>query len=289
MLNIVDEGRKTVNNIPLPVHSLYMHNTNSVWTPPHYHEYIEILYAVKGNFEVALNGEIMAMPEKSMFIINAGEPHVTKSNSEEDRWLLCIKFMPQVLFSSEQSATELEQVFQYIFEQFGKQRMFPKALLNGTSLPYAFNNVIEEMSEEPFGYELGIRAEVMRIFLWIIRYWNENEPEFSIDVAGNTEIISKIRGYVNEHYQDATLQSAAEHCGLSYSYISRVFKKYMNMGFSNYVNFVRLNKSVELFATDLSITEIAMAVGFSSTSYYIQAFKKAKNISPSKFRKMLKR
>ena len=60
----------------------------------------------------------------------------------------------------------------------------------------------------------------------------------------------------------------------------------MKMSFSDYVNRERIRHSSRLLAsTDLSVTEIALAVGFSTTSYYIQVFKKLQGISPLQFRK----
>ena len=37
--------------------------------------------------------------------------------------------------------------------------------------------------------------------------------------------------------------------------------------------------------TELNVTEIALQVGFSTSSYFIQQFKQVKNMSPKKFRK----
>ena len=75
-------------------------------------------------------------------------------------------------------------------------------------------------------------------------------------------------------------------CNMSYRYFSRIFKRVMNKSFNDYLNFVRITEAEKLLtATDMNITEIAYATGFSSSSYFIKIFSKYKNVSPSRFRK----
>lgn len=75
-------------------------------------------------------------------------------------------------------------------------------------------------------------------------------------------------------------------CHMSYSYFSRMFKKVVHRSFREYLNYIRISKSELLLATtDLSITDIAMQTGFSTSSYFIQQFKLYKKISPKQFRK----
>lgn len=285
-----DEGRKIENNIPVAVQCLLMRGEapQKEWATPHYHEYIELLYPIKGDYQVNLNGEIFDLPENSMFVINSGEPHATFAVSSE-RSLFCIKFMPQVLYSSEQSVTELEQTVPYVFENLGLQRLFSKGQLQDTVVPSAFENIINENAEQRFGYELAIRSDVLKIFAWIIRFWQETSGQGIPQANSDCRIvIAKAKDYVNRNLADVTLNNVAAICNLSYSHFSRIFKSSTNMNFTDYVNLMRVNESLKLLCTtDRSITDIALTVGFSSTSYYIYIFKKLKNISPNKFRKML--
>lgn len=284
---------KTRNNIPLPIECLIMQQDGTVepWENKamHYHEYIEILYPLQGDYYVLLNGEEFSLREHSMFIVNSLEPHVTKPARDDDRTLLCIKFMPQVLYSANQSVTEIEYTIPYVFQQFGDIRLFERELLEDTIIPDEFEYVRLEKERNAFGFELALRSVVLRIFTWILRYWHDRAENQSIPSLNSnaSKTVRRIREYVDQNYADATLAGAAEACGLSYSYFSRVFKRYMKMSFSDYVNLTRTNHALRLLATtDMSITEIAYSVGFSSSSYFIQTFQKHKHISPNKFRMM---
>ncbi|WP_427112055.1 helix-turn-helix domain-containing protein [Megasphaera sueciensis] len=49
----------------------------------------------------------------------------------------------------------------------------------------------------------------------------------------------------------------------------------------------RIDKSIELLlSTNRNISDIAVAVGFSSQSYYTACFKKQKSVTPGQFRKI---
>jgi AraC-like DNA-binding protein len=54
----------------------------------------------------------------------------------------------------------------------------------------------------------------------------------------------------------------------------------------DFINFVRVCKSEEMLISEMSLSEIAYAAGFSSPSYFHRTFKKYKQISPSEFRKL---
>ena len=290
MIRVFDEGRKVVNNIPLSVQCLLMSDQKpqEKWPIPHYHEYIELLYPVMGDYRVTLDGQIYDMPQGSLFVINSGEAHSTFGLTE-NRLLFCIKFMPQVLYSAEQSVSEFHYSIPFVFENLGHKRCFSANQLKDTFIPKSFETVIRENKERCFGYELAIRAEVMKVFAWVLRYWYES-GDATIDVDAETfQIITKARQYVEKNYAEADLKSVADECNLSYSYFSRTFKRVMKVSFTDYVNLVRVNASMKLLSSgEQSITEIALASGFSSTSYYIQVFKKFKNVSPNTFRKMLR-
>ena len=91
MVQGFDEGIKRVNNRPLPIDCLLIEYplveklpSADTWERLHYHKYIELLYAVDGEFEVYINGEVLNMPQGAAAIINAGELHATRRKSEEN-------------------------------------------------------------------------------------------------------------------------------------------------------------------------------------------------------------
>ena len=72
-----DEGIKKQNDLPLSVQCLIMPLTTMLpkWGRLHYHDYIELLYTVKGNVSVNVCGKEYLMTENTAVIINSGELH----------------------------------------------------------------------------------------------------------------------------------------------------------------------------------------------------------------------
>lgn len=103
----------------------------------------------------------------------------------------------------------------------------------------------------------------------------------------HSDILHKTIGFVRENYADKiTLEDAAAHVGLSRSYLSTIFKEEMGSSFTDYVNSLRVKKSMELLLNpSLSLAEIADLVGYNDQSYYTKVFTRATGVSPGQYRK----
>ena len=73
---------------------------------------------------------------------------------------------------------------------------------------------------------------------------------------------------------------------VSNTYLSTSFKAKVGVGVVQYINELRIEQAKDLIlTTDLSIKEIALAVGFTSDINFIRVFKKYEEKTPSSLRK----
>jgi AraC-like DNA-binding protein len=124
-----------------------------------------------------------------------------------------------------------------------------------------------------------------------MRGWQTDDPQIFSDRISSAQgaILQRAVEYIEENYRYMSEQSAAEHLGITTSYLSRVFKKYMKTSYAAYVNEVRLREAKALLVDgNDSITDIAIKTGFSNSSYFTCAFRKANGITPGKYRKSVK-
>ena len=107
-------------------------------------------------------------------------------------------------------------------------------------------------------------------------------------LARNNQAIQDACNIVlTEFAEPLSLGSVAERVGFSKFHFERVFKENMCMTFYQYVTKVRISHSKTLLADpSLSITDIAVSCGFSSSSAFSRTFRQETGKTPSDFRNM---
>ena len=107
------------------------------------------------------------------------------------------------------------------------------------------------------------------------------------DVIADSDPIEDVLRYIKRnHTQKIVLEDVCKHFGYSRSYISHVFKKRIGQSFREYLTKLRLDDAESLLKySNLTITEIALSVGFSDSNYFSNVFKTKVGISPSAYRK----
>jgi AraC-like DNA-binding protein len=92
---------------------------------------------------------------------------------------------------------------------------------------------------------------------------------------------------VEERYAESlfNVNTAADHFNITPSYFNRLFKKYIGLSFSEYLNDHRMKVACSLLlTTNYSIGSIPEAVGISNVNYFYTLFKKIHNLTPQQFR-----
>ncbi|MCI5698982.1 MAG: AraC family transcriptional regulator [Lachnospiraceae bacterium] len=105
----------------------------------------------------------------------------------------------------------------------------------------------------------------------------------------DTPALQSALEYINDNYcSDITLQDVADHAGLNPAYLSSLFKKEMEVNFSDYITDKRITQAKFLLQnSNASIIEIAGTLGFQSQSYFSNVFKKYTGKTPKQFRHSL--
>lgn len=100
-------------------------------------------------------------------------------------------------------------------------------------------------------------------------------------------VVERIKRYIALHIdQELSRQYIADYIGLSPDYIVKLFKKETGCSISDYILKERINLAKELLSmTDTTISNVALAVGFSNFSYFSTLFKKEVSMTPQEYRK----
>ena len=87
---------------------------------------------------------------------------------------------------------------------------------------------------------------------------------------------------------DFSISVIADTYHVSVSRMSVLFKKEMGIGFADYLWQMRLKKAKELLtATELSIDEISLTVGYLNPNSFRRKFKQETGLTPTQFRETI--
>lgn len=250
----------------------------------HYHDYIELLYGYDTDATVWINGNSYPFKTDDLVLINSKEPHDVIA--DRDSHYICIKVLPSILYADEEAFFELKYVVPFLLEST-HQKIFKKRDLEDIQIRMLVSEIMVEWNMENPAYELIIRANLLKIFAGIFRYWNKNN--ISVPVTELNSTTKNALAYIAENYDTVTEEDVASYCGLSYNYFSYIFRKETGKNFKDYLLAIKLREAEnKLISTTDSITDIAISCGFSTASYFISKFKDHKKVTPRQFRASIK-
>jgi AraC-like DNA-binding protein len=98
--------------------------------------------------------------------------------------------------------------------------------------------------------------------------------------------MDEVKRHLDRHFTESIrLKELAIRTGLSEPAFLNGFRKVTGQGFSKYLQTLRLEESKRLLrASPLSILRVAQESGFNSSSYFVQAFKRATGFTPGAYR-----
>ena len=103
---------------------------------------------------------------------------------------------------------------------------------------------------------------------------------------GREERIVEIISYIQQNYQDVTLETLSDVFHLSKPYLSKYIREKAGMTFQDAVKKERMKKArTMLRETDLTVETVAAEVGYENVEHFNRLFKKSYGMTPVQYRK----
>lgn len=101
-------------------------------------------------------------------------------------------------------------------------------------------------------------------------------------------MLSRVQAYLINHFREkVTLNTLANHVGLTPGYVSALFRKEMGIGFKAYLNTLRLEYAKKLLiSTQLTVRQICEESGFEDVPNFIRRFKAYHGVTPTTLRRV---
>lgn len=246
----------------------------------HVHPFHEIFYLSSGECTSFIDHNIYKFGKGDLVIVPSGCLHRTTYNGKGVHERIVISFRNEVTdWINNQIGPELLDncMKPGVINIPDKRRDYVTSLLD----KLMFENDTPDSLSPAF-----IKVGLIELLLFIIRCKNYEENVIKeIDV--DNKIIQEVATYIYEHFADnLSLENVADKFNLSRSYLSKKFKTATGFGFKEYIINVRIQNACRLLLeSNKSITDIAFECGFNDSNYFGDAFRKAKGVSPHKYRK----
>ncbi len=146
-------------------------------------------------------------------------------------------------------------------------------------------NILREMENKHAGFEDVCQACMEMLVIRLMRIIHLSVAAELPSTAGNRQC-AVVKHYIDQHFRESlSLEQLADKVHMNKYYLAHTFKDEYGVSPINYLISRRIVESKYLLTeTDLSLAQIAQLLGFSSPSYFSQAFRKTQGISPAEYR-----
>ena len=250
--------------------------------PLHWHEELQFVLVRKGEALFQINEDKITVGEGEGLFINSGCLHMAIDKNNSGCVYICLNVSPSFVLPQELYTT------------------FVNPYIQATNIPFLHLNPKESWANNIFGSIMKIRQLIkqnppfyeMDISIHLSLLWKnliKNGIQLEYEQA---EVLKSLRmkemlNWIHLHYAEKILLDDIARAGrLSRSECCRYFKRILKKTPLNYVTDYRIQKSLLLLEQpDVSVTDVAYQVGFNSTSYFIDKFRKSMKMTPLGYKK----
>ena len=249
---------------------------------PHRHSALEIIIPVENIYTGIFGRNTIEVRPRDILFIPPGITHELIAPPSGKRY---VYLMNVSYFTSLRSFARIMSI------------LSPPLLITYEEEEQAYEEIYEilmDMQNEYFNEkeysDLSIPSMLLQLFICIGKNFEYKTTVSSETLHGRRreymDLFTDTLKYIDEHFTEKlSLEDIATKMGFSKFHFSRLFKKYTNNNFSDYLCQRRVKEAETLLMRpDIAITDVAITSGFASISTFNRIFKQQKGCSPSEFR-----
>ncbi len=270
----------------------------------HTHDYIEILFCLKGNFRQILLGEPQTFSAGEVVITDKNLEHADMLEGTAHTAVLFLSLQSDYLdhlLSSHDSQDDLQRFFFHALQKQRKNQSYihlqpNKDASSVWSLEAAgdsawilqLSRLLETLIEEDYfpgpGSPEIIRGSLIRLLSLLCRQYStrlHNSDQESKERA----LLYELERYLRLHFATVTAAQLEDVFHYHRNFYNLLLQKYRGTTFREYLQDVRMGHAAELLRnTPLSVKEIALATGYHNSSHFYHLFERHFGVSPAMYR-----
>lgn len=258
---------------PVLLYSGFVSDEPNWYYQMHSHTFCEIVYICDGSGEFIINGKSYTACKGDILIYNAGTLHEERSAS------------------SDPLKTYFCGIDNILINGLKEQQIIPEnidpIIKSGdysSKLEKYISDIVIESSEKIRGYETVCSNLLSSIIILLLRLTSISADESKEPESPN--LCKSAKEYIDKYYsQDLNLSNLAKSFYFSKDYLSHIFKSETGFSPMKYLINRRIEEAKKLLAaSNMSVNEIAAAVGYDDANYFSVVFKKLTGFTPIKYR-----
>ena len=250
--------------------------------PLHGHDYIEMMYVCKGSITHIIDGCEITLPKGGILMMNSHVKHAIKKAGIGD---IGVNFIISSSF------------FETMMNEFRDNHIFTDFLIenirtNGKPVLIEFNidgvlpieNLMENLLYSLINNE-GADAPILQKTMALMLTYFLTFKDILVTKFATNDYFDRLKeailNYIHTDYRDASLTVLAAKLGLSHTYLCKWITANMDMSFKELLVEHRFKMAEYLLkTTNLSVADIAAAVGYENPSYFYRQFRKRYGKTP---------
>ncbi len=252
-------------------------------TVQHSHDFIELVYMVKGTTYHRINETEIVLREGELLLIGNGASHSIRRCSEGENivnFIIHPDFFEKLYFTD----TDVPIV-----------KFLADSLIRHDSANYFHFQVegdlmIQNTVESLINILLnGARHKqtMTRVMMEVLFHCLSAQTEALLNNKDNEKMVMQAMRYIDKNYANGSLAEIARQINCSPSWLSREIKKVTGNNFKDLIQDKRLSQAVFLLKnTNMKITDIAASVGYENTTFFHRIFSEKYGITPAKLREL---
>lgn len=256
----------------------------------------ELMYCVRGNYDFHFNSldkpekgfQRVHIKPKTLILVPMGVAHgMTHVQYPYERYFIQFDSATMDRFLSEKT---VKSAFFSRDTENAENAVPQVCICDVSSTAEKLEALLSRMYDLSFAIDMDDdwrELNMLSLFgvLWCDVY-RDHRNFFEHSLSQYTNSVQKIKKYIDHNYdRQITIESLANECFLSPSYLSKAFRRQVGVSPRHYLTQKRLEEARKLLcSTKLTIQEISARIGFGDVNYFIRQFKENYGDTPQHYR-----
>jgi AraC-like DNA-binding protein len=280
--DLLERLHYNLTDFPLYAHKGTLRQFNRYSAACHWHPDLEFILVLVGQMEYFANGQTVHIDKENGIFVSSKRLHYGFSNSMTDCSYIVVTVHPMLLGENTHAGK------MYLDEKFGPTAddfmLLTPQISWQQKILLSLNQIYDEMHSTTCN-PLRLLSQATSLCSCI----SDHIHQVSKDSADDQSLVAiwKMTGLIHQHYDSKiNINDIASAGAVCRSRCCDLFARYIGQTPNTYLMRYRLQKSFEMLReTDRLISEIAIACGFDSASYFSYVFRKETGFTPQDYRK----